>query len=79
MRRKLNEWVDASKVLHGFVILGFIIAFMISIFSCQEYHIGLTEEELAKEMFRVDSLINHIQYMIDSARTDGSFVEIEND
>ena len=79
MSKKLNEWADASKILHGFVILGFVLAFMVSIFSCQEYHIGLTEEELAKEMFRVDSLINHIQYMLDSASVDGSFVEIEND
>ncbi len=79
MRKKLNEWANADKAIHVIVIGGFIIAFMISIFSCQEYHIGLTEEELAKEMFRVDSLINHIQYMLDSASVDGSFVEIEND
>ena len=79
MHKKLNEWADASKALHVIVLFGFAIAFMVSIFSCQEYHIGLTEEELAKEMFRVDSLINHIQYMIDSASVDGSFVEIKND
>ena len=79
MRKKLNEWADASKVLHGLVILGFMIAFMVSILSCQDFHIGKTEEELAKEMFRVDSLLNHIQYMLDSANTDGSFVEIQND
>ena len=79
MRKKLNEWADASKVLHGLVILGFMIAFMVSILSCQDFHIGKTEEELAKEMFRVDSLLNHIQYMLDSASVDGSFVEIEND
>jgi hypothetical protein len=24
MRKKLNEWADASKVLHGFVIFGFM-------------------------------------------------------
>ena len=76
MRKKLNEWADTSKILHGFVILGFILAFMVSIFSCQEYHIGLTEEELAKEMFRVDSLINHIQYMLDSASVDGTYYDV---
>tara|TARA_R110002012_G_scaffold223854_1_gene395861 strand:+ start:1440 stop:1679 length:240 start_codon:yes stop_codon:yes gene_type:complete len=79
MRKRLNEWADASKVLHGLVIFGFMIAFMVSILSCQDFHIGKTEEELAKEMFRVDSLLNHIQYMLDSASADGSFVEIEND
>ena len=79
MRKKLNEWADASKVLHGLVIFGFMIAFMVSILSCQDFYIGKTEEELAKEMFRVDSLLNHIQYMLDSASVDGSFVEIEND
>ena len=52
---------------------------MVSILSCQDFYIGKTEEELAKEMFRVDSLLNHIQYMLDSASVDGSFVEIEND
>jgi len=79
MRKKLNEWADASKILHGFVILGFAIAFMFSILSCQDFYIGKTHEELSEEMFRVDSLLNHIQYMLDSANTDGSFVEIQND
>ena len=79
MRKRLNEWADASKILHGFVILGFAIAFMFSILSCQDFYIGKTHEELSEEMFRVDSLLNHIQYMLDSANTDGSFVEIQND
>ena len=74
MRKKLNEWADASKILHGFVILGFILAFMVSIFSCQEYYIGKSEEELAREMFEVDSLISKIQFMIDSLEVDGTKV-----
>ena len=74
MRKKLNEWVDASKILHGFVILGFILAFLVSIFSCQEYYIGKSEEELAREMFEVDSLISKIQFMIDSLEVDGTKV-----
>jgi hypothetical protein len=76
MRKRLNQWADADKAIHTIVICGFVIAFMISIFSCQEYHIGLTEEELAKEMFRVDSLINHIQYMLDSASVDGTYHDV---
>ena len=74
MRKKLNEWADASKILHGFVILGFVLAFIVSIFSCQEYYIGKSEEELAREMFEVDSLISKIQFMIDSLEVDGTKV-----
>ena len=70
MGKKLNEWADASKILHGFVILGFVLAFMVSIFSCQEYYIGKTEEELSREMFEVDSLIKRIQLQMDSVSMD---------
>ena len=74
MGKKLNEWADASRILHGFVILGFVLAFIVSIFSCQEYYIGKSEEELAREMFEVDSLISKIQFMIDSLEVDGTKV-----
>ena len=74
MRKKLNQWADASKILHGFVILGFILAFMVSIFSCQEYYIGKSHEEISREMFEVDSLISKIQFMIDSLEADGTKV-----
>ena len=74
MRKKLNEWADASRILHGFVILGFVLAFIVSIFSCQEFYIGKTEEELYREMFEVDSLISKIQFMIDSLEADGTKV-----
>ena len=70
MGKKLNEWADASKILHGFVILGFVLAFMVSIFSCQEYYIGKSHEELSKEMFEVDSLIRTIQLQMDSVSVD---------
>ena len=55
MRKKLNDWADASRILHGFVILGFILAFMVSIFSCQEYYIGKSEEELRKNLSTVET------------------------
>ena len=74
MRKKLNEWADASRILHGFVILGFVLAFIVSIFSCQDFYIGKTEEELYREMFEVDSLISKIQFMIDSLEVDGTKV-----
>ena len=74
MRKKLNEWADASRILHGFVILGFVLAFVVSMFSCQDFYIGKTEEELYREMFEVDSLISKIQFMIDSLEADGTKV-----
>ena len=74
MRKKLNEWADASRILHGFVILGFVLAFIVSIFSCQEYYIGKSHEEISREMFEVDSLISKIQFMIDSLEADGTKV-----
>lgn len=81
MRRKLNEWADASKILHFMVLLGFGLAFLISIFSCEDdFHIGKSEEEIKTElyqtMFEVDSIIMRIDYMLklDSAQTDGSGV-----
>jgi len=66
MRRKLNEWADASKILHAMVLLGFAIAIMVSIFSCQDYYIGKTREELSQEMFELDSLMRKVVWEADS-------------
>ena len=66
MKRKLNEWADASRILHGFVILGFVLAFIVSIFSCQEFYIGKSEEELVQEMFELDSLMRKVVWTADS-------------
>ena len=66
MRKKLNEWADASKILHGFVILGFILAFLVSMFSCQEYYIGKSHEEISREMFELDSLMRRVVWEADS-------------
>ena len=66
MRRKLNEWADASKVLHALVLLGFAIAFMLSILSCQDIYIGKTHEEIVQEMFELDSLIRKVIWTADS-------------
>ena len=70
MRRKLNEFANTSRALHTIVILGFVIAFMVSIFSCQEYYIGKSHEELSREMFEVDSLMRTIQLQMDSVSVD---------
>ena len=66
MRKKLNEWADASRILHGFVILGFILAIMVSIFSCQEYYIGKSHEQISREMFELDSLMKRVIWEADS-------------
>ena len=66
MRKKLNEWADASRALHTLAILGFVIAFMVSILSCQDYYIGKTREELAQEMFEIDSLMKKVIWKADS-------------
>ena len=70
MRRKLNEWADTSRALHSLVILGFVIAFMVSILSCQDFYIGKTEAELSQDMFEVDSLMRTIHLQMDSVAMD---------
>tara|TARA_R100000734_G_scaffold18837_1_gene16715 strand:+ start:8 stop:226 length:219 start_codon:yes stop_codon:yes gene_type:complete len=66
MRKRLNQWADASKILNAMVILGFAIAFMFSILSCQDIYIGKTHEELVQEMFELDSLMKKVIWTADS-------------
>ena len=66
MRRKLNSWAKADKALHIIVIGGFILAFMVSIFSCQEYYIGKSHEEISRDMFELDSLMRRVVWEADS-------------
>ena len=77
MRKKLNQWADASKVLHAIVLLGFALAFLISIISCEDIRVGKSREEinrdLSRTMFEVDSILNHIQYQLDTASVDGTY------
>ena len=77
MSRKLNEWADASKVLHGLALIGFALAILFSVLSCEDIRIGKSREEISTElsraMFEVDSILNHIQYQLDSASVDGTY------
>tara|TARA_R100001510_G_scaffold30960_1_gene27663 strand:- start:498 stop:716 length:219 start_codon:yes stop_codon:yes gene_type:complete len=66
MRKKLNEWLDMSTILHAMVLFGFAVAIMVSILSCQDIHIGKTKEELAYEMFELDSLMKKVIWQADS-------------
>ena len=81
MRRKLNEWVDASKVLHGLVLIGFTLAILFSALSCaDEFYFGKDRDEINAElsqiMFEVDSILIDIQHMLDSTHTDGTYHDI---
>jgi hypothetical protein len=78
MRKKLNKWANPDKVLHGLVLIGFAIAILFSIVSCNDdFHIGKTEEEIKTELmqtiFEVDSILLRIQYQLDTTNTDGTF------
>ena len=43
---------------------------LIGVYSCEEYYIGKSEEELAREMWEVDSLMRRIQLELDSTAMD---------
>ena len=77
MRKKLNEWADASKVLHGLVLIGFAIAFMVSIFSCEDTYVGKSKEEIEQDMIEavveVDSLLARVKWMADSLDAHNKF------
>ena len=47
MRKKLNEWANADKVLHGLALIGFAIAITLSILSCEDdFYIGKSRKEI---------------------------------
>ena len=75
MLKKFKEWSDLSKILHAIVILGFALAILISIFSCEDVRVGKSREEIASElyrtMFEVDSILMRIQYQLDTTTVDG--------
>ena len=66
------DWREMNSVLRVITMSSFI-GFLLSLLfiSCaDEYYFGKTREELAREMFKVDSLIMTIQYQIDSTSID---------
>ena len=77
MLKKFKEWSDLSKILHAMVILGFTLAILMSIFSCEDVRVGKTREEIHTElyrtMFEVDSILMRIQYQLDTADVDGTY------
>ena len=77
MHKKLNQWANFGKAINILILFMFAFAFVFSIFSCEDIHIGKTREEihrdLSRTMFEVDSIINHIQYQLDSTGVDGTY------
>ena len=77
MRKKLNQWANFSKAINILILIMFAFAFVFSIISCEDIRIGKTREEinrdLSRTMFEVDSILNHIQYQLDTASVDGTY------
>jgi len=66
------DWKEMNKVLRVVMASAFIgfLAALIFIACNDEYYLGKTREELAKEMFEVDSLLMTVQMQLDSTSID---------
>ena len=63
----------------GMLTASFIMLIgMIIITACEDIRIGKTKEELAREMFEVDSLIMRIQLELDSTAMDFNRIYIDS-
>ena len=70
--RVVPDWREMNTVLRVIIMSSFI-GFLLSLIlvACNdEYYFGKTREELAKEMFLLDSLLIDIQYQLDSTSID---------
>jgi len=73
MIRVVPDWKEIGSVMK-FVLTTFFIGFMISlvVVACaDEYYFGKTREELAREMFVVDSLIMDLNLTLDTLNAKG--------
>ena len=69
----MPDWREIGSVMK-FVLTTFFIGFMISlvVVACaDEYYFGKTREELAREMFVVDSLIMDLNLTLDTLNAKG--------
>ena len=66
------DWKEMSRVFRVVIASAFIgfLAALIFIACNDEYYFGKTREELARELFVVDSLIIDIKYQLDSTSID---------
>ena len=70
--RVVPDWREMNKVLRWTVGVAFLV-FMsgLAFLSCSdEWYLGKSREDLAREMFEVDSLIMTIQMQLDSSSVD---------
>jgi hypothetical protein len=67
---KVKITIFPSFIKGVFTAFTIILLGAIMIFACEDVRIGKTKEELAKEMFEVDSLLKTIHLQIDSAFVD---------
>ena len=67
---KVKITIFPSFIKGMFTAFIIILLGAIMIFACEDVRIGKTREELAKEMFEVDSLLKTIHLQIDSAFVD---------
>jgi len=70
--RVVPNWKEINRVLRVVITSAFIgfLAALIFIACNDEYYLGKTREDLAREMFEVDSLIMAIQKDLDSTSID---------
>ena len=70
--RVVPDWREMNKVLRYTVASAFIMFFLGLIFlACSDdFYIGKSREELAREMFVTDSLIRTIKLQLDSTSVD---------
>ena len=70
--KAVPDWKEMNKVLRVVIASAFIgfLAALIFIACNDEYYLGKTREELAKEMFEVDSLLMTVQMQLDSTSID---------
>ena len=70
--RVTPDWREMNRVLRALLVIFFLTFTCMMVFlSCvDEWAIGQSQEELAREMFEVDSLMRTIMLQIDSTRLD---------
>jgi phosphate/sulfate permease len=70
--RVVPDWREMNTVLRVIIVSSFIgFLFAIILVACNdEYYFGKSREELAREMWEVDSLIMAIQKDLDSTSID---------
>ena len=69
--RKLVKFKSLPLFIKGMIAAYIITAFFVFLFvACEDVRIGKTKEELARDMFEVDSLIRTIHMEMDSVAMD---------